>query len=169
MRKNSKAIETKTKSVLTKAELKKLLYVKTSKKQARTIKRRNVGLLKFLNSLPTTYEKYFKYDGIGEFTSNIGCPHCYSFNCRNCAWDSYDSKDGKGFRRIDYKCLGATFGGYNMTELRGGVTLDYAENEEYITVDEYKNFEEYIVALNRCKTFCQGHIEWANEVINKRH
>jgi hypothetical protein len=154
------------KSVLTKTELSKLLKVKTSKEQARTIKRRNVGLLKFLNSLPTTLSEFNKYDGPYEFSSKIGCPHCETFHCDTCSWKAYDNRNEKGFKRVDYKCMDATFGGHNMTEKHGGVTVDYAEDSEYITVYENNNFEVYIVALNRCKTFCQGHIEWANAIIN---
>lgn len=45
-------------SILSTADLSNLLKVKTTRPQARQILKRNKGLLKYLNSLPTTDKEY---------------------------------------------------------------------------------------------------------------
>lgn len=168
------------KKVLTSTELQNLRKVYATKKQARTIKRRNTNLLKFLDSLPTTLEDCKKYVKAGYYSSNIGCPHCdYNYDiwmhyCNTCKWKQYPSTHKRA------QCCYATFGGICLNDIQSysQVTVSYSHNDEkidvyFLNIGIYnsknlpRDFKVYLKQLKNCKRFCQGHIEWADAILNK--
>lgn len=152
-------------NILSKEELEILSQVKTTVSQARRILKRNIRLLKFLNSLPDTRDKYEGYDGDYDFYGEVGCPHC-EFPCRTCAW-SVTCKNGE---ERSEACLRIKFGGISYRDLTchsKGIKLIYTCDEERIEWN-YNFDKKYVEKLELMKRFVGGHIEWANHIIERR-
>ena len=187
---------TTTKLVLTKEELKKLLRVKTTKKEARIIKKRNKGLLNFLCSLPIDlYDldvlNFKTYCGdYDNFYGENGCPHCLwevtLCKCDGCRWEKYWGAKYIKLNKLDGsdKCCKATFGGVTYLEVHQRREIDYvcvtygcsSERANFFPhsivgseeEEREERFQEYLAQLEKCKKFVKGHIEWAEAVINKK-
>jgi hypothetical protein len=136
--------------ILSNEELKALLAIHTTVKEAKLIRKRNKALLAaFMDA---------ELDGF----VNIGCPHCRFYDCDNCR---YNKVLDAGSKR-EMRCCRMTFGGYSFFDEREGVKI-----EEIITLTyDYAAVEVHAVDLkedvsNKVITWLEGHIEWADKVI----
>lgn len=177
--------------VLSQKELKDLLRVETSKKQAEQILKRNEILLAealrvrklLLNGVSPVKiadavvcetledgDDDSSYDGC--FIGRVGCPHCNeSYDCQGCAWQvkpflSYASRTSRF-------CLEGSFRGFKLRDIMvGDCWLHYAHNNERldhgnleVLMDE--NSADWLVDnyVDPVITFLRGHIEWAKVVL----
>ena len=143
-----------------------LAQVKTTKKEAKTIKKRNKLLLKFVQ--PEGIKKALKKMDSHFFhnlCTEIGCPHCikHDRNCCACEWN-YKAKS------ISTACLVQTFNGISGRKVRcqRNIRLSYMQETESIDFislpypvnkDIKKDIADIIKVL-------EGHIEWADLIIS---
>lgn len=150
----------KYEKVLFKKEIAELAQVKTTKTQARQIRRRNVALLKHLRSLKPHLREIWDdtYDKEVEKEFYTGCPHCQinlDKGCLHCPWINAD---------IGRNCFDQKF---------GGVDLEDADLVFYGNIDEaINNYEDFMTpqrlesAYSRSQKFLLGHIQWADMIIS---
>jgi hypothetical protein len=157
--------------ILTKEERENLLAVKTTKKEARTMKKRFEVFLKALK------EEWPSKSARNRIL--IGCPHCetahsknegrnYNFNCRKCAYTSVanEIEDTYSYyqKDDDFACVKVfTFGGINFDAINHLITLDRQFIEIFAAPKDFS--EEEIKDL---QTFAKGHIEWADLVLKQK-
>ena len=170
--------------VLRKKELRSLLRVKTNKKQARQIKKRNEELLDKLNSLPTMkqakaeytcpYDLFDAYEL--EMGVDIACPHCTpNLPCESCAWmhaAPFSEIPIRLSRNETLPCLGFWFGGVTARKCSSielsndGAFVDVADlYGKHRPVEEFAINETFLDRRKKCRLFLKGHIEWANAII----
>jgi len=155
--------------ILTKEERKNLLAVKTTKKEARSMKRRFETLLKKLR-------KEEKLNG-AEFLVKISCPHCetahrkenprnYCYNCKECAYTKaaleqgmMSAEDGDDFSCVKF----FSFGNVSYEMIDHLISLDRTG----LTIDRCPVFMDEIERQDLEK-FAKGHIEWANLVLKRK-
>ena len=136
--------------VLTEKEKEFLSRVKTSKRQARQIRKRNIALLNALNSN--------KDDYFGE----VGCPHClmedYLEECKCCAWTLAENN-----KQVKTEaCLRHSFGGVKYNEISRYLSY-FAESEDLIVSDGISDKTK-----EKIRIFLLGHIEWARIILNEK-
>jgi len=172
------------KTVLTKREKEQLKQIKTTKQEARKIRRRNVGLLDWLDNYVRQIEEAdYAVNWVNRmFHSKHGCPHCkWDEGCRNCAWytphlskkapSTQSCPDGEG--RF---CLLQTFGGVSYSNLtqrysRYILVCYGADMEEiWLRLGEFdptdkKDRSRFQHELLRVRKFLLGHIEWADLIL----
>lgn len=141
--------------------LKKLMVVPTTVEQARQIIRRNQAVIEGLGEIgPENME----------ITIPIGCPHCddCSGRCECCAWRHYAANK----KEYDYFCVFADFNGHTLDDVRRQwpisllffshkATLLYHTTIAIPTAKEIQDCKDVI------REFCDGHIEWCDEVIRR--
>ena len=134
--------------VLTRTELKNLLKVKTSRKQAAQVLKRNATMLDDVMN---------DRNGVHE----IGCPHCSSeYRCDRCAWNIPPFNNDKIGGRY---CLNATFGGIDgVPDLVG---LSHDKCHSYAADREYDNLPSS--SRQEAIKWLLGHIEWTLTVLKK--
>lgn len=166
-------------NVLTDTEKKQLARVKTTKKQARAIKKRNKTVLRLAKHWLKNFEKIrtatfkdfenecLKY---ATYSFDLGCPHCKylvgMYFCNGCAWTKAAGV------RCRFACTKQSFGGYRFAKLVNfkyfGIGLSV--NSIELICDNLagwrKNNQRPKKELNACIIFLQGHIQWADAVIS---
>jgi len=155
--------------ILTKEERERLLAVKTTKNEARVMKKRFELLLEALKK-PMEKPETIKI--------NVGCPHCetahekknpknYNFNCKQCVYTKAALKELKNVffsGHIDFACIEFfRFGEVHYEEICHLIALD--RKELAIEVDPALMNQPDREALD---TFAKGHIEWANLVLKQK-
>ena len=152
------------KKVLLKKEIRELAEIKTTKKWARQIKKRNIALLKVLRS----FEPHLKeiregtYDKEDYIQIDIGCPHCQAVGCcENCSW-FISRLDG---RHLEF-CTNQKFGGVSFVGLIHYVKYD--EDYAAINMEDPRKTNAKIQRgrYDRSETFLLGHIQWADMIIS---
>lgn len=135
--------------VLFPQELEKLLNVPTTGEQAFNIRKRNQKALDALDRAKQSGKRVI--DAL-----LYGCPHC-DWNCENCAWEHYPRL---GYSRTSHYCLGAIFKGVHADMVAHiiGLASSFIRINYNPLVDSGKSFREAL-------SFLEGHIEWANAVI----
>lgn len=147
--------------VLTKDEIKKLLRVPTTKREARRMKQRFIEILKMLDT----------HDYYPENADVLACPHCMTaynqpdntdhFNCTECTYREAFTKDELDQYGFSFLCVKFfTFGNISHHEIKYSLILD--RHEAILTLPVSKEDEE------RIRTFCLGHIQWANIILKRK-
>jgi len=145
--------------ILSKKELKNLFRVRTTVKEAKQIKKRNLLLLEAVNKRKL-------------YVSEIGCPHCkvkvvdsayedMTTDCEHCAWKPFASRTNL------IPCFGATFGGVSLLSLQNNGLSFYHDEEAFEPQDLADSPMGKEVTLRRIVTFLKGHIEWADAILEK--
>ena len=147
--------------VLKKREIEVLKQVKTTKKQAKQILRRNKPMLAVIEEAIKKYGKRkYKDDPIWDgYEGDIGCPHCTTganllHPCNKCSWN-VPPELGLGPHA---PCLGAGFGGVSMNSQ---LVVEYDSSGEFIWFDACSKDD-----LKDARKFLKGHIEWAQMVLD---
>ena len=148
--------------ILTKEERRNLLAVKTTKKEARTMKMRFKCLLEALKK-----EKVRRVE--------IGCPHCETahvrknthrlrYNCHECAYTK--AAHDRGLCRLYPELGGDDFACVEHFSF-GDVTYDMVNH--LITLDRTNiSLKETGESTEDIETFAKGHIEWAELVLKAK-
>jgi len=173
--------------MLTEREKLELNGVKTNKEQAHQIRSRNISLLEILNYFEDMiYEDDYKdldlwsHDGFNDVYRRIekGCPHCQEarykngkpMNCKECAWT-------QGYRNDIYACTEQSFNGvsYRSMESYSFVSIIYGCSNAKISIGRYsfirsglddEEKEMLMEEVENCRKFLNGHIEWADIILN---
>ena len=161
----------RTYEVLTTAERRILRQVRTTRKQAESIKARNEALLEILLSFQAMGPSD-KTQGTSQ-TVNMGCPHCMGCNGRRgfpsgCAWNipalrKAARADPDNFGDMLY-CTHATFGGVSAKKAK---FISYAPTWAMVTFSGYP-FTPFDEGIREAKQFVKGHIEWADAILEGR-
>ena len=151
--------------VLTKAELVCLLDVKTSVDQARIIRQRNKAALKAIDE--------FEKGGPDAVVIGIGCPHCLATRsmpdcgfkaCDECSYGKASSDEGVLVVPGSAPCLGYSFGGLTNSMVWGD---DGSMVELSATTLELDLGGRTKKEMTNLRTWLEGHVEWAAEVIKR--
>jgi len=167
--------------VLSDKELADLLTVKTTVEEAHTIKRRNVMLLAGLIEIERHLLQGKHMEQFATPLTSVGCPHCKQLMQVGCQGCSYVKSEAFGDDSSSLACLGAPFGGVPARKCAcSAVQVQYGSGGERVMYNqrpmEYaaecipqfqKKLQEAWNSLNDCRTLVLGHIEWANEVIER--
>ena len=163
-------------------ELELLKRVKTTKAQARRILKRNLGLLEALDKIPTNIKDMKRALADGQtfdYRGDVGCPHCNSaYDCEGCAWQEAveEPEEGPVPPPVDRACADAFFGGMSLYDLDEHyiVEINYRSGEEelifYLEEDCEPDADDMKLArteISRCRKFLQGHVDWANYVLEQ--
>ena len=172
-------------------ELKKLLKVPTTVKQATQILKRNEALLKVLeNGVPNLLKGFaprgwnLSFIAYKQKIVEIGCPHCVVSDCEYCSWAKYNLKSGYD---VEF-CQFALFNGHTLEDLAEDnnqyfIALEYKKNYAYLIVyaNHLKSQDKHLWTgdekseticiiqeeIQDIREFLEGHIEWAKAVIKK--
>ena len=144
---------------LTDDELLVLRMVETTPEQARQIIRRNQPMLDLVREW-IAYREGTRGEPDREwYDGDVGCPHCDEMHCNHCAWEVLATEGV--VKQLKMACLAMTFGGV----LYYDAIVEYgAESEEIIFGRLY---EATIVELRYTEIFLAGHIEWAEDVLER--
>jgi hypothetical protein len=131
--------------VLSRSELRNLLKVKTTKKQAEQIILRNQLALEML--------KNYLDD-----TVLVGCPHCEACDvkCSKCA---YNIGTGGNIYCQEY-CLDYSFGGFRYRDVQSIIDIRPTHMHVRESTDEHTRY--------KARVWMEGHIEWAQAVLNQK-
>ena len=147
--KNGKTIEL---NHLSKEELDDLLKVKTTIRQARQIRRRNLKLFEVFKNRDSLRKQYDR-----EIESGIGCPHCNQwYDCSECAWMVLNTKENPDNR---YPCCLTKFGGVTYDDQ---ITVKFGHDFELVRIYNSSSCDEDEEIV---KNFLLGHVEWADAMI----
>ncbi|MFA5102998.1 MAG: hypothetical protein WC525_07570 [Candidatus Thermoplasmatota archaeon] len=170
-------------SILTNNERYHLAKVRTTPDQARTIRKRNLALLEFLEKINTSLEENnftLAWNEQASYGGRVGCPHCSpAFACKTCAWNVLAKAD-VSFR--SYTCTRQTFGRISLNDLDGFrfCKVHYGNDREFVTFsipcsypfrseEERQSFKAVVrYEITACRIFLLGHIEWANLVLDNQ-
>lgn len=173
-------MERKMKKILTQKELEFLRKVKTSVAFAQLILARNSQLFDYLDRLPETVEELRDWDETTDigYKGHIGCPHCHycdlrkQFLCEDCEWTKL--AESMFYGKSMFSCCSVTFGGISHRAITYGpyIRLCYSADCEDVSGEfpdpnDEEGVSEYLDSLKACKTFVKGHVEWAEDVIER--
>jgi hypothetical protein len=151
--------------VLTPKERRILRQVRTTKKQAAMIKRRNLALIEILDRESAKGPRPDSRQ-ILWWNVDIGCPHCLAVGryCTACSWKipalrKRVEPQGSSFMCF---CTSATFGGVSNPPLSV-----YYGNRAAVTFSGscWTNGPEWDKAVGDTRHYLQGHVEWADAVL----
>jgi hypothetical protein len=144
-------MEKKWKRALSKEELAGLLCVPTTVAQAKLILKRNMGMLRALETGR-------------EYHGKVGCPHCGHNNCEKCAWAKHPGEKPYGYGAC---CMGVSFGGVEGRSVQD-MSISYSFDEEHVfSADVIRDVGLCAGLYSMTLRFLRGHIEWSNEVIRR--
>ena len=136
--------------ILSQKELRKLMQVHTTVKQAKQIIVRNTKALDVLRENKAE-------------TVKIGCPHCES-DCKNCAYPYNKNTD------FGEQCLTYKFGGLTYSNISDMILISpYEIRVEATQIEGSFSGRGYPIEelKKNSESWLQGHIEWAEAVIKK--
>jgi hypothetical protein len=147
-----------TYQVLTVWEKVSLSKISTTKEQAEQILERNELMLGALERLLRGEGNSLCWDTNGRYLQvSIGCPHCQG-GCCHCAW----GPEGEG-------CLDVTFGGVSgQIVRRDKMSVRAVLWRDWANLEMTAHPDPAIIErdADKCRTFIQGHIEWAEAIIS---